>query len=217
MVYSFILENKEAFKIIFAAIITLVCILIVFRTHKLFNISLHPGIRYFRNAFFFYGFAFFVRYFLSFLVGNSVAVPLFEFFVIMAGFFLVYSLTWKKIGGRDFQSSLLNSRIVLFYSLAIILVLLDILWNTLNFMFISQIILFIIASSISYINSREKDKTNFLKFYFVAMILMLVAWILNFFTYILFNGETYVLVSVYILNAIFFLLLLFGVIKATKK
>jgi hypothetical protein len=92
-IYSFIIANKDLFKIIYAFLIILICLFIVLKTHKLFHLSLHPGIRYFRNAFFLYGIAFFARYFLSLVIKQPlVTTSIFEFFIIMAGFFLLYSL-----------------------------------------------------------------------------------------------------------------------------
>ncbi|MEK6945360.1 MAG: hypothetical protein AABW63_01050 [Nanoarchaeota archaeon] len=218
-IYSFILGNKETFKIIYAAIIVFTCLLIVLKTNKLFQLSSHSGIRYFRNAFLFYGIAFFVRYFLVFTdIFGSIITPLFEFFIIMGGFFLTYSLLSKRLNLKFYYSSLLNPIISIFYLFAIILVLFDIILKTSNFMFLSQIVLFVVSSSISYINYKEAgSKNKFLKFYFSAMILILLAWILNFFVFLLFGGERSILINVYILNLVFFLIFLYGVIKITKN
>jgi len=65
LLYDLIIENKELLKILYALIITVICLFIVIKTNKLFKISSHQGIRYLRNAFFFYGIAFITRYFLG--------------------------------------------------------------------------------------------------------------------------------------------------------
>ena len=63
---------------------------------------------------------------------------------------------------------------------ALIITIIDLLWNSYYFLFISQIIIFLYASIISYSNfARDKGEHKFLKFYFLAMILALIAWILN--------------------------------------
>jgi hypothetical protein len=216
--YSFILGNKEIFKIIYAAVIVLICLTIVVKTNRLYRISSHTGIRYFRNAFLFYGVAFFIRYFLTFLIGDPVVTTsLFEFFIIMGGFTLTYSLLHKKLNLKDYYSSLLNPVVAILYSFAIIIVLFDVIFQSMNFMFVSQIILFAISSSLSYINYKEGAKTNrFLKFYFIAMLFILLAWLLNFFVFF-FGGERIMLANVYILNSLFFLIFLYGVVKVTKK
>ena len=120
-----IIQNKEVFKVLYAIVIVLVCSIIVLRTHKLFHLSLHQGIRYFRNAFFFYGIGFFIRYILgsSWIYTNLnqyyllIIELLFEFFLVMAGFFLLYSLLWKKFesAGSKPLTSLFHSRIAIFY------------------------------------------------------------------------------------------------------
>ncbi|MCX6746632.1 MAG: hypothetical protein NTU63_00685 [Candidatus Pacearchaeota archaeon] len=61
--YSWIITNKEVFEIIYALMICLICALIVVKTDRFFRLSLHQGIRYFRNAFLFYGIAFLFKYF----------------------------------------------------------------------------------------------------------------------------------------------------------
>ena len=127
--------NKEALKILYGLIITLICLIIVLRTHKLYKISLHKGIRYFRNAFFFYGIGFFAKYVLESLafifrmdtIVLQIISVLFKFFLVMAGFFLLYSLLWRKIetSREDYPSSLFHPKISIFYLMTIIVVILD--------------------------------------------------------------------------------------------
>ena len=221
--YSFIISNKEIFKALYAALIVLICLVIVLRSHKLFKLSSHPGIRYFRNAFFFFGLGFASRYFLKFFLDNSTLHPysfipiiLFNFFVVMAGFFLLYSLIWKKVDNTSPRSSLFNTKISLFYLFALIIVMLDYLWNMYTLMFISQIIVFIFASSIGFANTRKKKNTTS-NLFFVAMLLSLLAWVLNSLAVLFFEWNTVVIVNVYMLNTIFFLLFLYGVVKSTKN
>jgi len=225
--YNFIIENKELFKIIYALIIGLICAIIVIKSHRLFHLSLHKGIRYFRNAFFFYGIAFIIRYFFGtgFLydytgLNYQIAVGiLFEYFLIMAGFFLLYSLLWKKIESSEseYLTSLFNSKIIVFYAMTAVIVFLDYIWQTYYFMFFSQIVLFAFASVLSYINYKKNGKQHkFLKFYFIAMILNLIAWSLNALAALYFNWHHGFLINIYILNIIIFLLFLYGVIKVTN-
>lgn len=226
MLYAWIIENKELLKFIYAVIIGLICFVIVIRTDRLFRLSFHQGIRYFRNAFFFYGLAFIMRYFFGaayFFVNNFIydliMGGIFEFFIIMAGFFLLYSLIWKKFEiEKGSFSSLFNLRIILFYALTLIIVLLDYLWQTYCFMFASQIILFIYASIISYANYKiSEKKQGFLKMYFIVIILNLIAWLSNLAIATVFNWSQIGVINIYILNLIIFFLFLYGVISATKK
>lgn len=223
--YSFVIGNKEIFKLVYALAIVLICASIVVKSDRLFKLSSYSGIRYFRNAFFFFGIGFAIRYFLMPIFTNSSLNPysfivslFFEFFLVMAGFFLLYSLMWKKIDSPSGpHSSLFNSKILIFYFFALIIVILDYFWLTLSFMFITQIAVFAIASIISFSNLVNKPGKNFPKFYFIAMVLALIAWILNAGAALYYDWNTSLVINVYILNALFFLLFLYGVIKASKS
>ena len=220
-IYSWIIENKEIIKIFYALIVVIICAVIVRITHRLFHLSLHHGIRYFRNAFLFYGLGFTIRY----LIGNFAymqGIPefliknIFEFFLVMAGFFLVYSLLWKKVESPTEHSSLFNARIFLFYIMAFIIALLDSLWNTFYFMFFSQIILFTFALIVSFRNFRKSDKQKkFFKLYFIAILLSFVSWSLNTVA-AFFNWDQRILLNVYGVNMLFFLLLLYTIIRVTR-
>lgn len=222
ILYDLIIENKELLKIFYALIIAIICIFIVIKTNRLFKISSHQGIRYLRNAFFFYGMAFIVRYFFGVLSFHSniydfLIKVFFESFIIMAGFFLLYSLLWKKIESEANFSSLFNKKIGIFYGMTFVLVFLDFIWSTGYFMFASQIILFFCASIVSFINYKNNGRRHkFLKFYFIAMLLSFTAWILNALAALYFDWDKGIMMSIYGINIIFFLLFLYGIIKVTK-
>ncbi len=218
---EWIIENKEILKFFYTFVIALVCAIVVIKTDRLFGLSFHQGIRYLRNAFLFYGVGFIIRSLLDipFFPYRLLSI-LFEFFLIMAGFFLLYSLLWKRLESspKKYTSSLFNPWVFLFYSLALVISLIDNLWRTYVFMFFSQIMLFTFASVISfknYMNNGKKHK--FLKFYFVAMFLSLTAWTLNALAALFFQWDQTFVIGVYIINLAIFLLFLYGVIKVTKR
>lgn len=218
--YSLLVQNKDLIKIIYGVVISLICLIIVLKTDRLFRLSLHQGIRNFRNAFFFYGLAFFSRYLVgAYLTDPIVSTVLFEFFLITGGFFLLHSLLWKKFNHieKRYVSSLFSPVTILFYAMAGMLVLLDFIWKFYFFMFLSQILIFISASIISYKNYKIKPTRPFPKFYFLAMLLSLFAWILNALAAMIFNWNQRIIINSYILNIIVFILFLFGVIKVTTK
>jgi hypothetical protein len=222
--YDLLIQNKETLKIVYGLFITLICFFIVLKTHKLFKLSFHQGIRYFRNAFLFYGLAFFTRYIIgSFYFPTQTGFYLnliFEFFLIMTGFFLLYSLTWKKFETppNTYKSSLFNPVVIVFYLMAFSIALADFFWRNYYFMFVSQILIFLILSVISFNNYFNDDKkAKFLKFYFIAMVLTLTTWILNALASLIFEWNKGILINIYLVNLIVFTLFLFGVIKVTKK
>ena len=215
---EWIIENKELLKFVYTFLIAGICAIIVVKTDRLFGLSMHQGIRYLRNAFLFYGIGFIVRSLLGIpSLPRDLLNVLFEFFFIMAGFFLLYSLLWKRFKTSTRFSSLLNPWIIIFYLMALIIALVDNLWGTYILMFFSQIFLFSIASVISFKNYiKNGRKHKFLKFYFAAMVLNLAAWALNAFAAVYLWRLRFV-VGVYIINIVIFLLFLFGVVKVTKK
>jgi hypothetical protein len=225
MLYDWILTNKELLKIIYALIICFICAIIVLKTDRLFKLSDYQGLRYLRNAFFFYGIAFFVRFILgAIIISNYQQIYpilikiIFNFSIIMAGMFLFYSLIWKKVEKKQQYSSLLNFNIGILYLISIIITIFDYLLTTNLFMYVSQIILFTIMAIISYNNyTRAGRKHKFLKYYFLTMILGLLAWILNTALFYFLNWNKIVQMQVYALNIIFFLFFLYGITKFTKS
>ena len=215
---EWIIENKDLLKFIYTFLIAGICAIIVVKTDRLFGLSSHQGIRYLRNAFLFYGIGFIVRSLLEIpSLPHDLLNVLFEFFLIMAGFFLLYSLLWKRFKTSTKFSSLLNPWIIIFYLMALIIALVDNLWGTYILMFFSQIFLFIFASVISFKNYiKNGRKHKFLKFYFAAMVLSLGAWALNAFA-ALYLWRLRFVGSVYLINIVIFLLFLYGVLKVTKK
>lgn len=222
--YSLILENKWVLEVLYALAVSSICAVIVIKTDKFFRLSLHQGIRYFRNAFFFYGIAFIVRYvfgILSDLEFESVYIVqgIFEYFLIMAGFFLLYSLVWRRFEAENekYFTSLFNSKIAVFHLMAVVIAILDNAWQTYYFMFASQMLIFFYASIIAFINlRRNRNRHNFQRFYFLAMFLGLVTWTLNLLAPLYFHWSSGLLIDVGVINVVFFLLFLYGVIKVTK-
>lgn len=221
---SFIMDYKWMLEIGYALIISLICMVIVTKTDKFFKLSAYQGIRYFRNAFFFYGIAFIGRYIFGVFSDmnwqSALLIQfLFEYFLITGGFFLLYSLIWKKIEvqKKEYLTSLLNSKVIIFHIMAIFLALLDILSKGYSFLFFSQIIIFSLASLIAYKNLKKNKKKEFPKFYLLATLIGFVAWVLNYLAASFFKWNPGILIDVGIMNILFFLLFLYGVLKVTKK
>ncbi len=216
--YNFVAQNKDLLRLFYSIVIVFICLVIVIKTDRLFRLSSYQGIRYFRNAFLFYGVAFAIRFLLAYPLYYLSMKMVFEFFMIMGGFFLLYSLLWKRFENSKNVSSLFNFKIFIFYVLAIIIVVLDSLWKSYNFMFFSQIILFFFASIIAYDNySIGKKQYKFLKLYFVVMLLNFIAWVLNFVFSSYLGWRLRWIGNIYIINVLIFLIFLYGVNKLTKK
>lgn len=222
--YSLILQNKYILKLLYALAIGLICTFIVIRADKFYKLSMHKGIRYFRNAFLFFGVGFIVRYLFGIL--NDLQLDyayllqiIFEYFFIMAGFFLLYSLVWRKFESSkdDYSTSLFHARIAVFHVMALILAVMDYLWTTYDFMFITEIIIFFFITVLAYSNFRkDKGKHRFPGFYFFITFIGGVGWVLNFLAETYFNWSHEILIYVGLTDIIFFILFLYGVVRVTR-
>jgi len=229
MIYNWIFANKELLKIIYALIVCFVCAIIVLKTDRMFKLSDHQGLRYFRNAFFFYGVAFAVRFILGGISNplNSIESNqiffiminyLFNFFIMIAGFFLLYSLIYKYIKKERSYHSLLNIRAGFFYLIALLIVILDFSFETNYIMYFSQIIVFAALCIIGYKNYLEDHgKHLFLKYYFFIMVLGLIFWILNTLAYFYNDWSIFIKTHIYVMNVLFFLFFLFAIKKITSN
>lgn len=223
--YSLIIENKYILELLYALAISLICLVIVLRTDRFFRLSLHQGIRYFRNAFLFYGLGFIVRYLFGVFSDSQIDYSFvlkfaFEYFFVMAGFFLLYSLIWRKIeySKEEYASSLFNAKILIFHVMAVVIAVMDTLWQTYYFMFVSQILIFLFVSILSYVHFRkDKGKHRFPGFYFFITLIGLAGWVLNFLTESYFDWDHQLLIFVGIADILFFILFLYGVIRVTKQ
>ena len=97
---EFILES------LYSLIVIISCLIIYFKTKEIYKLSSHKGIGIFRNAFLFFGIAFFSRYFLRFITLISdyqidriifgLGFFFFVYFGTMAALLLIYSVLWKR-------------------------------------------------------------------------------------------------------------------------
>jgi hypothetical protein len=217
-------QNMWIVRLLYMLVMGGICAVIVVKTDKLFKMSYHQGIRYFRNAFFFYGLSFIFRYLMGadiFSGGNQekmIVTGIFEFFIISAGFFLLYSLLWKKFERENaFSSSLFNLPVGIFYMMAAILAILDVLDGDYKLMVLSQTIIFscaLLVSSLRY--SQEKKKNVFLKMYLMVMILTLFYWTVNFVVGEYLEWSFLGVVGLHVINVIIFFLFIYSIFRITR-
>jgi len=215
--YDLIIANKELLKVVYALLISFICSLIVLKSDRLFKLSNYQGLRYFRNAFFFYGLAFIVRFILGSVQIQSQDIYmiiikfLFEGFIITAGLLLFYTLIWKSLEKRESRYSLFNLNIILIYLISILFATVDLILGVDLMMYVSQMVLFIMMSFLSYRNLvHSHKKTSFQKLHFITMVIGLIAWILNTALYYFLDWNKVIQMLVYGLNIIFFIIFFYG-------
>jgi len=141
MMQNFLGKGFEA-EFLYSFIAVLLCFLVYYKTKEIYELTKHNGIKYFRNAFLFFGFAYASRFllFLVILTGISfrfiiprrvMYLPLFTapvtYLSTMAIFFLIYSTIWKKIRYNHF---LIISNIILISILQLLMLLLTVVIST---------------------------------------------------------------------------------------
>jgi hypothetical protein len=151
----------------------------------MYELSSHKGIKYFRQAFLFFGIAFFFRYFVMFLLMFFNIPRAFEFsprfigtltlFIFlyassMAIFYLLYSVIWKKFN--------LNQKgIYAFHFLAFLISVISISTQNVGVLLSLQFGLFLSVAILSFIfHKYSKNKKPQLRLIYLLLFLF---WIFN--------------------------------------
>lgn len=189
MPMKIILNTGFQTEIIYSFVIILCSLMIYFGTKKLYELSSHKGIKFFRESFLFFAIALFFRSFIKiFFVITSppqimrintflfqeMSLFIFIYFSSIAVFYLIYSMTWKKWNGNP------TSKAVLFHALALIIAGVSILFNSARIYLLINlgILIFILASIYLMHNDSRKRKKKKSDLYAVY-ILLFVFWSLN--------------------------------------
>lgn len=97
-------------ELVYTIVAVLFCFLIYFKTKELFDLTKYAGIKYFRDAFLFFGVSYAIRFLFELVLFSKVAfdfilprtmfAPLFilplGYFSTMGIFYLLFSLLWKR-------------------------------------------------------------------------------------------------------------------------
>ncbi len=192
--------------------VVLPALAVFFKTKSLYNFSGYKGLKYFSLAFLFIVTGFILRFFIMLgkvSSGNVIStIDQFDllllgmiFFLTAGGLLLFYSLVWKRFERRSYESKPINNTLVMVYSISILIAVFDFLNQSFVAYYSSQIIVFLTASIISY-NSYVKDKKKFKQFYFISMVLFLIAMIINLIAQYTIDSYPYIRFYTYILTAI---------------
>lgn len=179
-----------AIETLYAALVIVPSLIIFYKTRGLYNFSGYKGLRYFSNAFLFISLGFFLRYIVivnKVLAGDPMGtiqtfdllVIGMEFFIVLTGMFLLYSVAWKRFETKRYSKNLVNLPVLLIYITALIIAFIDFILETFILLYSSQIVFFSIASVITYRNYSKK-RIYSRQFMFMSMFLFLVVMVINF-------------------------------------
>jgi hypothetical protein len=116
------------------------------------------------------------------------------------------------------HNSLFNLNAGSFYFIGFFIGFFDFIFESLILMYLSQIILFLVMAIISYLNfSNNGNSSNFLKNYFIIILVGLTSWVLHMFLEYSIYLSPIVQVWIYGLNLLFFIFFLYAVIKITEN
>ena len=171
-------------EIIYSFVIIVCSLMIYLATKELYELSKHKGIKYFRQSFLFFALAYFFRSFIKIIilyfgkqeirtiipVFGNLTLFIFIYFSVMAIFYLLYSVMWKK-----WKSLVIN----VFHAAAIIIALVIVLLgNPLNLYLILNLALFIFIVFVVYTAYKDAKKKKSHNLYIIYLLLS-VFWIFN--------------------------------------
>ena len=210
-------------ELIYSFIIIVCSLMVYFGTKELYELSSHKGIKYFRQAFLFFGLAYFFRsvimYALFMFNFNEIleispmffgegTLFLFLYFSSMAVFSLLYSVMWKKWNNDSKIKYVLH-----FLSFAIAF--LSIISRNMVVragitLLLFTIVLFTIYEV--YKEGKNKKKKNHL---YTIYMLLFAFFLLNIFDILIPNFLTEFKMFIYLASITVFLLILYKVLKRT--
>ena len=169
-------------EFVFTAIAVIFCLLIYFKTREVYNLTKHKGIKYFRDAFLFFGLSYILRFLFSlvflsriafdFVLPRAMFMPLFilplGYFSTIGIFYLVFSSIWKRFNNRRL--------IILGNIIAILLSLISFITRS-HFILLSfQSVLLVFAITLSIFVHRGEKKASGIK---ILYLLISTLWLIN--------------------------------------
>jgi hypothetical protein len=214
------IKTNDWIEIAYTLVIAISCTYIFLKTRKIYKLSSHPGIKVFRDAFFYFGIAFMVRYIgiaLPIFIGSAdmvfpyfLAQLLLNYLLCMGNLSLVYSLIWK-----DFE----KNRIYVLNLAAIAIAIADAFYTPFVISIICQIAVLLYGLTISYSNynlSKKKNQAKFSQFYMISLILAIIGYVINLISKLIIAFLPFFYIYAYLVTASVFIIFLIGVKKVLK-
>jgi hypothetical protein len=161
-------------------------LLIYFKTKESYELTKHPGLRYFRDAFLFLGLSYLLRFFFSLVFLSRLTIDIFmprnfmmPVFMILLGYFstiglwcLILSSTWKQL--EENKSYLIIGNIF-----AIAVSVISFMTHSSTVMLYIQLALVLFYTVITLTSPKEKKRFTQTK---ILYLLVALLWIINLLT-----------------------------------
>lgn len=171
-----------AIELIFTVIAVLFCFLIYFKTTEIYKLTKYNGIRYFRDAFLFFGFSYLMRFLFSlamlsrfafdFIVPRYMFGPIFilpmGYFSTMGIFYLIFSSIWKRFNN--------NNMLIVGHLVAVALSVVSFITRSHLMLLYLQSVLLVIAVILSFAAKKEGKKLSGAR---ILYILVAALWLIN--------------------------------------
>jgi hypothetical protein len=209
-------------EIIYSFVIIVCSLMIYFATKELYSLTKHKGIKYFRLSFLFFALAYFFRSFIKIIlfyfnkqeirtilpIFGNITLLFFIYFSIMAIFFLVYSVLYKRYKQ--------NPIIYLMHIVAVIISLIMTLsgFPLSRFLLLNLLLFIFIAYAVytAYHQSKNKKHVNL----YIIYLLLSIFWIFNILDILIPNFlQTFQLI-IYLISSGIFLTILYKVLRKTN-
>ncbi len=232
--YEFINQYRVFFELLITLAILMCCSLIYIWVDRLVRLCSYHGLKYFRNAFFFYGIGFLFYFILNWTIISfnirNVAYPayilllfVFNYTICVAGFYLIYSLVWKKFECIDIHaivSRQCRSKSIFLHLTALLVSFLVLLFDSFLPLYIVQMIVHVAAIVLIFLlihSSRMKKKRRFLTLYLIIMLIAFIGWVVNFYGYLFEESIEGFWIYRRVITAALFFVFLYGVGITVRK
>ena len=210
-------------EVLYSFVIIACSLMIYFGTKELYEISSHKGIKYFRLTFLFFAFAYFSRSFIKLILSyfnapglntispnllhpmvGTISLLLFIYFSIIAIFYLLYSIMWKKFGESKSKTYLLH---IISFLLAFAIV----FFRNLNLYLAINIFLFLIVLLVIIFSQKSSHKHGL----YTSYLLLSFFWILNILEMLIPMFLVSYKLLIYLISSGIFMLISYKVLKRT--
>ncbi|MFA5258932.1 MAG: hypothetical protein WC979_04845 [Candidatus Pacearchaeota archaeon] len=219
---EFLFPPEIGLELLYSFVIIICSLMVYVATKEMYELSSYKGIKYFRQAFLFFAFAYFFRYFLQFcflLFGKgeffdlsprllgSISTFLFLYFSSMAILYLMYSVMWKK-------SNHSMTKIYFFNFVSLIISLTALLFAGREVFFVLNLILLIIvlfSLFIAYKDSKNKSGKSL----YLIYLLLSIFWSLNIIDILIPRFSQVYKLIIYLVSILLFMIILYKVLRKT--